>query len=343
MSKINLVPITGAQQLSAINDNFNKVQEALNDKVLYRNNPAGEPNQVSSDVDMNNRRIYNLPQPVSPSEPVRFQDLGDVTALTEEARGYAESAASSATVATEAQTAAETASLSATNSATVATDKADIASDAAISANDSALAAQAAAESIGDVVFQTSDVGAILIPQGNNAERPTPPAGRFLLRGNTQNVSDYIGEYFDRVTTSWKTIADRSWVATQISTLQTTIESWVNQLIGYTIVYPNGGTAIAPANVSVNQRYEVNNPFPGKSIICQAEVLAYGKWTVTGWVYTGSSQGVMASEFDGKVVVQTAQYLVGQGDITGCPNPSVVGSINTPLPCRVKVWLVKGS
>lgn len=78
MSKIDLVPITGAQNLSAINDNFQKIEDALNEKVLYRDNPPAEPNQVESDVDMNGKRLYNLPEPKSDGEPVRRKEFGDV-------------------------------------------------------------------------------------------------------------------------------------------------------------------------------------------------------------------------------------------------------------------------
>lgn len=78
MSKIDLVPVTGAQNLSAINDNFQKIEDALNEKVLYRDNPPAEPNQVESDVDMNGKRLYNLPEPKSDGEPVRRKEFGDV-------------------------------------------------------------------------------------------------------------------------------------------------------------------------------------------------------------------------------------------------------------------------
>lgn len=75
MSKIVLTPVTGADNLSTLNENFGKIADNLNNKVLYRNNPQGEPNQLQNDVDMNGYRIYNLPKPVYPSEPVRLSDI----------------------------------------------------------------------------------------------------------------------------------------------------------------------------------------------------------------------------------------------------------------------------
>lgn len=59
MSKIDLDPITSGYNLSKINANFQKVEDELNNKVLYRNSPAGEPNSMSSNLDMNSRSILN--------------------------------------------------------------------------------------------------------------------------------------------------------------------------------------------------------------------------------------------------------------------------------------------
>lgn len=76
MSKIVLPPVTGANNLSTLNSNFSKIEEALNDRALYRDNPVGEPNQMVSELDMNGKRIYNLPRPILPSEPARLADIG---------------------------------------------------------------------------------------------------------------------------------------------------------------------------------------------------------------------------------------------------------------------------
>lgn len=61
--------------ISGINSNFQAVEDELNNKILYRNNPTGEPNEMHNDLDMNGNHIYNLPAPVSPSEPARLQDV----------------------------------------------------------------------------------------------------------------------------------------------------------------------------------------------------------------------------------------------------------------------------
>lgn len=77
MAKINVVPITGAQNLSAINNNFDKIATALNDGALWRDNPVGQPNQMENDLDMNGQRVYNLPKPVLEHEAARLVDLKD--------------------------------------------------------------------------------------------------------------------------------------------------------------------------------------------------------------------------------------------------------------------------
>lgn len=59
MSKIVLPPIASGYNLSKINVNFYKIQEALDKGILWRQPPNGEPNQMETDLDMNGHRIYN--------------------------------------------------------------------------------------------------------------------------------------------------------------------------------------------------------------------------------------------------------------------------------------------
>ena len=82
MSKIVLNDITSTDQVSVINDNFDKLENELNNKVLYRNNPTGENNALITNIDANGKRIYNLPKPIAYSEPLRLQDLIDFNAGT---------------------------------------------------------------------------------------------------------------------------------------------------------------------------------------------------------------------------------------------------------------------
>lgn len=75
MPKITLDDVVGGYALSTINSNFQKIEDELNNKVFYRNNPEGEANALSSDVDSNSHRIYNLPEPILASEAARLQDV----------------------------------------------------------------------------------------------------------------------------------------------------------------------------------------------------------------------------------------------------------------------------
>lgn len=60
MSKIVLDSIVSGYDLSKINSNFQKLQTELNEKVLYRNAPTGEPNSLENDIDVNGKNILNV-------------------------------------------------------------------------------------------------------------------------------------------------------------------------------------------------------------------------------------------------------------------------------------------
>lgn len=62
-----------------VNANFDIIKNELDNKVLYRDNPDGEPNQMLSDLDLNGNRLLNLPAPINPTDPVRLVDLIDIT------------------------------------------------------------------------------------------------------------------------------------------------------------------------------------------------------------------------------------------------------------------------
>ena len=68
MAKIT-IPDIASQFASqeALNARFTQVENELNDKVLYRDNPDGEPNAMAQELDMNTNRIINLPEPVNPN------------------------------------------------------------------------------------------------------------------------------------------------------------------------------------------------------------------------------------------------------------------------------------
>jgi hypothetical protein len=58
--KLNLPKVTGVNQASVINNNFDKIAKELQTKVLYRDNPEGEPNTLQKDLDANGKDINNV-------------------------------------------------------------------------------------------------------------------------------------------------------------------------------------------------------------------------------------------------------------------------------------------
>ena len=117
--------------------------------------------------------------------------------------------------------------------------------------------------------------------------------------------------------------------------------------LGFSILYPNGGSLASPANVAVNSRYVCNNPFPGYHVLCIAEILYGGKWCIAGWEFSGSTAGygTMASHLlpEDKIIVKTGNAgISSSGWAGGTGNDMILGDITTAQPCRVKVWKVGG-
>lgn len=92
MSKITLDPLAGTfAAVTALNEKFQAIEDAFNDRVLYRDNIDGEPNEMNDDLDMNAQRIINLPSATSVTEPATYGQLLDaasgitsITTLSEE-------------------------------------------------------------------------------------------------------------------------------------------------------------------------------------------------------------------------------------------------------------------
>lgn len=78
MSKITLNNvgslIDATTAATTINNNFDTIETA-SDNTLSRDGTT--PNQMEATLDMNSNRIFNLPAPISSSEPLRYQDLSD--------------------------------------------------------------------------------------------------------------------------------------------------------------------------------------------------------------------------------------------------------------------------
>lgn len=76
MSKITLTDLDSLTNettaLNALNSNFQIIQDAI-DNLLSRDGTL--PNSMGANLDMNSYRIQNLPEAVSPTEPVRYGDI----------------------------------------------------------------------------------------------------------------------------------------------------------------------------------------------------------------------------------------------------------------------------
>lgn len=82
MSKIELDDITSGYSVAKINNNFQKIEDEINNKMLSRQ-PNTEPNVMLDVLDMNSNRIINLPAPVDPTDPIRLMDVDiDISGVT---------------------------------------------------------------------------------------------------------------------------------------------------------------------------------------------------------------------------------------------------------------------
>jgi len=61
MAKISISDITsGYASTTALNASFNAIEDEFQNKVLYRDNPDGEPNTMENDLDMNEHDLLNV-------------------------------------------------------------------------------------------------------------------------------------------------------------------------------------------------------------------------------------------------------------------------------------------
>lgn len=125
----------------------------------------------------------------------------------------------------------------------------------------------------------------------------------------------------------------------------TAVVAATGSVTGFTIIYPNGGSAASPANVSANATYITANPFPGRHVICEAQVFYSGVWSAAGW-YTNNTGaiGVVARQKGNEI--HTIVGLTGtlpRATIGGNTFGNSGADVLTPLPARVLCWEVEGA
>ncbi len=113
---------------------------------------------------------------------------------------------------------------------------------------------------------------------------------------------------------------------------------------GFTILYPNGGTKESPANVAVNSRYTLDNPFPGYEVECRAEILYSGKWCKACWSNStvNNGFGIMATHLlpDDNIIVQTGNSALSDSSVINGIGIQNMVTLREAAPCRVKVWKI---
>lgn len=163
MSKIVLDNVEGGFNLQKINSNFQKIEDELNSKVLYRDNPAGEPNSMSKPLDMDGNDLLNVATlSVTESLSIGGIDLGTEVARAQtyanEALASAQSANTDAESATASASSAATSAATATTQAGIATTQAGVATtkaaEAVISASSAATSASEASTSASTATTQ---------------------------------------------------------------------------------------------------------------------------------------------------------------------------------------------
>ncbi len=157
MAKVVLSDLTSIQNdpsaVDTINNNSEIIEDAF-DNTLSRD--GSTPNQMESNLDMNNNRILNLPRPFNPNEPARLRDVGDARSLAEDA---AASAAAAAISASEAQQSSEDAAdhEAGANASAIAAHASEVA--AASSASSASASASTATTQAGIATTQATNAG----------------------------------------------------------------------------------------------------------------------------------------------------------------------------------------
>lgn len=126
------------------------------------------------------------------------------------------------------------------------------------------------------------------------------------------------------------------------------VEMQTNSDVGFAYVYPNGGSAAAPAEISVNSRYVDVNPFGSNPVICVPQLMVAGVWETVALtspgVQTSATCGVMAAGRGAELVTRSGNAALVAANVTyGLGTYPVQPASNiTKTQCRVQVWRVNG-
>lgn len=191
---------------------------------------------------------------------------------------------------------------------------------------------EATEEELTDVWQKTGGGGAVF-PEGANV-------GDFLVWGG-----DSVAWDARNATTSVKGVmriaSEQEAITGTATDSAITPQTLKNAGVVSTIVYPNGGSASSPANVTTNQRYVMNNPYEGYYVHCEAQILYNNVWgsvDTSYTVYNGTyyRYGLHCGQIlpSDKIVIKTGlNFIIGDQECT----LNELYSNRTSIPCRVVV------
>lgn len=191
-----------------------------------------------------------------------------------------------------------------------------------------------------------ASVGNLTADGGRNWNKVSFSASRVVPTADENRVKTAYGVWTVRVFTEVSNVGalDAGQIATQLSAVDANVQA-LNDGTGFTIIYPNGGTQASPANVAINSRYVTSNPFTGFPVMCSVELLYGGEWGEVKMGGSGTaSYGAEAGQHNNSsvVLVTGTQYLITSTALHYFSGVRPGASVSTGLPCRIKVWKLKG-
>ncbi len=173
MAKLTLAKPTSGYNLSAINDNFTKIEAEFQDKVLYRANPVGENNVLQNNIDVNSFDLINIGN-LKINGDLTISGVNFATVVAETKVNADNAAASEVGAGSSAGSASVSASAAAASALGVTTEVTN------------AIAALVPAT----IVRKTSDTGALIGPAGTTAQRPGSPVVGYTRFNTTLNIPE---------------------------------------------------------------------------------------------------------------------------------------------------------
>ena len=194
MSKIVLDNIESGYNLQKINSNFDKIEQAFNDKVLYRDNPNSENNTMEQNLDMNGFDIINAEQIyVNGALVIGGIDITQLIqameALAIETEGYKDEAAVSASQAATSASQANTSADEAAASVASIGDSVAVAAASASAAAASATDAEGYASSASNYADAATSKAAEALSSANTASAAAVSASNSANEAETANTA----------------------------------------------------------------------------------------------------------------------------------------------------------